>query len=96
MQSIITRYHGATNKRPARIIATASGWSRSHYQLRLEMSYDYELGEDQNHQLAAMTLANRLAWPGEWHGGGLNKDSEVWVRAWYDKRASFQVGGPKP
>lgn len=85
MQSIITRYHGATQHRSSRISArTTSGIIK-------RFGYDYEKSEADNHKRAAEDMARQLGWSGTWHGGALDSRSEVWVRQWHDSRDSFTV-----
>ena len=54
-QAIVTKYHGPTNYRPARVSAKADAG-------RLVRTYDYALNPDGNHQAAAQALAERLGW----------------------------------
>lgn len=64
-QTITTRYRGATANGPSRVIAKASGGER------LSKPWDYALTTDGNHIAAAKALRDKLAWGGEWIGGGL-------------------------
>ncbi len=63
-QAIVTRYHGPTNTRGSRISATACGG-------RVVVPYDYAGEVFDNHAAAAMALAAKLNWGGEWAGGVL-------------------------
>lgn len=64
-QSITTRYHGPTDRRGSRVSAvSASGH-------RITLQWDDALNTDENHTAAAATLARRLGWSGDWHGGAL-------------------------
>lgn len=64
MQSIETRYHGATNTKPSKISATASGCGK-----RVYVSYDHALDADGNHKAAALKLMETLDWRGRFIGG---------------------------
>jgi hypothetical protein len=81
MQAIHTRYLGPTDKRGSRVKATTES-GRS-----VTLPWADELSTDENHKLAARTLAQRMEWirphaaAGDWymasaHGGGC-----VFVRA---------------
>lgn len=73
MQAIITKYYGATNTRPSKIVAkSASG-------LKVSCNYDHEYTADRNHELAAKKLCAKLGWTNDLIGGGLSNSSEVWV-----------------
>lgn len=75
MQVIETRYHGATNSRPARIIATPSGNSVTQAVISRDSASD-----DDNiaHGEAARVLAGKMGWRGEMIGGH-TRDGMVWV-----------------
>lgn len=53
--SIITKYHGPTDTRGPRIIATARNRS-------VTIPWDYELDTDANHGWAADALAQKFGW----------------------------------
>lgn len=73
MQAITTTYFGATNTKPAKIIArSASG-------IRVSVSYDSSLNADDMHRVAAEKLCAKLGWTGDLVQGGLNDRSEVFV-----------------
>jgi len=55
-QAIRTQYHGPTNYRGARIIATSSGGDR------VTISYPYELNSEDGHRKAAQALIDKLSW----------------------------------
>lgn len=76
MQTIITKYHGHTNKRSSRISATGSA-----RKVRRIYKYDYDLTANENHKKAAFAYAREFKWAGEWFSGELNASSEVWVMA---------------
>lgn len=65
-QAIVTRYKGPSNVRGSRIIATADAKRKIYH-------YDYSLGYEANHDLAAKTLAESLGWLDGWElaGGSL-------------------------
>jgi hypothetical protein len=74
-QSIITRYHGATNTKGSRISARTSGGKRVHF-----FPYDHGINSDKNQELAAWAVAHDLAWKGQWQGAALDeKGGMVWV-----------------
>lgn len=73
MQTIITKYRGATNTRPSKITATASGGAR------LSLSWDHGLDADGNHERAALTMMERMDWRGEMISGSLKDGALVWT-----------------
>lgn len=68
MFAITTKWAGPTNSRGSRIIATADWGDHKH---RLTVAWNYAHNVDRNHQLAAMALARKLGWHGQWVGGEL-------------------------
>ena len=54
-QAIVTRYHGPTNYRGARVSAKADAGNVS-------LSWDDTLDVDGNHEKVAKALANRFGW----------------------------------
>mgnify|MGYP006108219453 FL=1 len=75
MQTIKTKYLGATNHRGSRIKATtSSGISKT-------MSYDHELNQVPNHFRVARELIKELGWSGEYAMGsdGNSGDGYVFV-----------------
>jgi hypothetical protein len=75
MQTITTKYLGATNHRGSRIKATtSSGISKT-------VSYDDELNAIPNHKRAVHKLNEQLNWSGEMVQGSPNDsgDSYIWV-----------------
>lgn len=64
MQAITTKFLGPTNCRGSRVKASAQAGS-------LTLSWDDALDIDDNHAAAAIALANKLGWGGQWVGGGL-------------------------
>ena len=75
MQTIETRYHGATNCKPSRISATASGSGK-----RVFASYDHSMDIDGNHKAAAAKLLEAMDWRGQYIGGH-TKAGMVFVNA---------------
>ena len=75
-QAIQTKYHGPTNVCGSRISARARAG-------RIFLHYDSSKNSDDNHRLAAETLAKKYKWDegtyGKLVGGGLSDDSYVWV-----------------
>jgi len=86
-QAIITRYHGPTNTRGARISAT-SGCG-----IKVSIPYPDDvtgLGtwpagrralNDLRHFRAVEALCNKMGWSGKLINGGLDKGQQVWVFA---------------
>ncbi len=71
-QAIVTKYLPATNYKGARIKATASSGS-------VTIPYPHHVSSNDCYKLAAMTLAKKFGWYGEWIAGGLDK-GEVFVQ----------------
>jgi hypothetical protein len=68
MQAIETKFFGPTNFKSARI--------RARCQARtIFVAWDHALGIEGNHDAAAKTLAEKLGWHGDWHGGGNSSGS---------------------
>jgi hypothetical protein len=86
MQTIETKYVGATNYKGSRIIASASGSSA-----KVTIPYDSGQADENMHVTAAIMLCNKLNWEGKMIGGH-SKQGMVWV---FDEALSprFQVGG---
>jgi hypothetical protein len=72
-QAIVTKYLGPTNHRGSRIKATAEAGS-------IVVPWNYALDPQENHRMAALTLASNMGWDGGasyrrltacWHGGAL-------------------------
>ena len=61
--AIVTRYHGPTNTKGARIKACAYG-------ANITISYDYALDVDRNHKAAADALIAKMGWTGTFAQGG--------------------------
>lgn len=91
MQFIRTKYHGATNTRGSRIIATTSSGTRKSF------SYDHALNAEANHREAAKMLATNLNWDGQWIAGH-GEDGNVYVcmpESW-EQQDGFTVAETKP
>lgn len=73
MQTINTKYLGATNTKGGRIKATHSGKS-----LSVTLSYDHALGADENHLRAATALRDKLGWKHQFYGGS-NQSGDGYV-----------------
>lgn len=72
-QAIVTKYIGPTNTRGSRVKATASAGS-------VTLQWDCSLNADDNHMVAAETLAAKFKWKGAWFGGGMpNGKGNVYV-----------------
>lgn len=72
-QAIQTKFLGPTNHRGARVKATADAGS-------ITIEWDHRLGIAENHRAAAVALADRFNWGGEWIGGGLPGSGYAFVR----------------
>jgi len=75
MQTIKTKYLGATRNQGPRIKATHSGNYTS-----IIMRYDHALNSEDNYIVAAKCLAEKLNWDGQFIGGH-TKDGMVFVDA---------------
>ena len=62
-QGIETKYFGPSNTKGSRI--KASAWAGS-----VTIGYDYALDAEDNHANAAMALAKKLGWGGDYVQGG--------------------------
>lgn len=70
-QAIVTKYHGPTNSKGARISAKAQAG-------RIYVPWDYALDVFENHKAAAKVFADKYGWnekergaPVKFHGGAL-------------------------
>ena len=75
MQTITTKYLGATDTLGARFKATHTGDYAS-----VTLGYDYALSNEENHRAAAQALAEKLGWEGDYIGGH-TKAGMVFVNA---------------
>lgn len=73
MQTISTKFLGATTFLGERIVATATETKN-----RMIFSYDYELTSTDNHCAAACDLRDNIGWEGEMIGGH-TKEGMVFV-----------------
>lgn len=77
MKAITTKYHGPTNARGARIIASDEDGNR------VTLPYDHALNSNDMHASAARALANKMHWHGTLAQGSLAKGYVfVWVNSW--------------
>jgi hypothetical protein len=72
MQAIQTKYLGPTNHRGSRVKA----WCDAG---KIIVSWDYALNAWENHQKAAVALAEQLQWPGLYVGGALPNGDYAFV-----------------
>lgn len=72
-QAIVTKYHGPTNVKGTRVSARCDAKRRIYW-------WDHSLGTAENHQTAAMMLAQELGWSGMWCGGSLSTGGYVFVQ----------------
>lgn len=70
MQAIVTKYHGPTNHRGARVTARAQAG-------RVTIPWSHELDIDENHRKAATVLAFKFGWSdhSDLVGGALPDDT---------------------
>lgn len=67
-QAIVTKYLAPTNSRGARIVASA-------FAGKVTIPWSYAGSVYQNHRMAALRLAEKLRWDGEWTGGSVPGDT---------------------
>jgi len=72
MKAIVTTYHGPTDTRGSRIVASDSDNNRA------SIPYPHELSGEACHRKAADALCAKMGWKGELIGGGL-KNGYVFV-----------------
>ena len=65
MKAIVTKYHGPTNTRGARVSASDEDGNR------VSISYPYELSGEAVHRAACDVLCQKMSWSGELVGGSL-------------------------
>ena len=75
MQTITTKYLGPTNYQGSRLRATHTGGAKS-----VTVSYRHALDAEDNHREAALELAKKLNWKGQYIGGH-TKEGMVWVHS---------------
>lgn len=61
-QAIVTKYHGPSNIKGARVSARAEAGS-------VMLHWDHALNPEDNHKAAAKALAAKFDWTGPWYGG---------------------------
>jgi hypothetical protein len=71
-QAITTSYLPYTNHRSSRVKAKAAAGS-------VTLEWDHAYNVEKNHARAAMELARRLGWRGDWIAGGLVGSGYVFV-----------------
>lgn len=86
LKAIKTKYIGATDHKPSRIVASAEPHNRN----RVTLSYDHELDTDGNHSRAALALCDKMLWTNPLARGHLDNGTNVYVmldkgRATYTK-----------
>jgi hypothetical protein len=72
MKAIITKYHGPTDYKGSRIVASDEDGNR------VTISYPYELSGEAVHRKAAEELCRKMGWTGKLQGGSL-KNNYVFV-----------------
>lgn len=82
-QAILTYYLPPTNRLEGRIKAKASAGS-------VVLNWDHALNIDGNHRAAAVALAKRCGWTGDYVCGGFTDGSSVFV-AVQDFGAGFTI-----
>jgi hypothetical protein len=87
MQGIITKYLGPTNTLPSRIKVSTTG-GRS---FRITVPYNSALSTYENHKAAALILASKLGWYGEWFECDNAGSGYVFVRVIYKNEPSFVI-----
>jgi len=86
MKTVETTYHGPTDCRGSRIIATDCG---DH---RIVCGYNFAINMEPNHAAAAIALCKKLGWAGTLQGGH-TKHGMVW--AFIDKGNQIKVKAAK-
>ena len=71
-QAILTKYLAPTDYRDGRVKAQADAGS-------ITLPWDSDLDTDENHLGAALALAAKYGWKGEWAGGGMPQKGTVWA-----------------
>jgi hypothetical protein len=88
-QTILTKYHGPTNTKGARVCAYA-------FAGKMCLPLDYSLSTEENHTNAARALALKLGWRGTYRGGSLpNGEGFAYVccEGPLDRRSGFDLDG---
>lgn len=82
MKAIVTKYHGPTDRRGARISASDEDGNR------VMVPYAHELSGELVHRQAAIALCEKMGWTGTLHAGSLGKG---YVYVWSDAGAFFVI-----
>jgi len=90
MQTITTKYFGPGNRRGARIRAAHTAGAHT-----VTLPWDHEYDAETNHRRAAVALAVKLGWDGEWIGGCLNARQNVYVLVSGAMIDGFRVDPPR-
>jgi hypothetical protein len=72
MQAIVTKFIAPSNVKGSRINASAQAGS-------VTLHWDHALNPEDNHCAAALALATKYDWDGEWIGAQLPDGSTVWA-----------------
>jgi hypothetical protein len=87
MKAITVKYHGPSNIRGSRIIASDLDGNR------VTLSYDCALSAEDNQRLAAQALCQKMGWDGTLAHGSI-KGAEVFV--FVEGRSTFEIKEPRP
>lgn len=88
MQAIITKYIPCTNTRGSRVKATADAGS-------VTLGWADALNTDENHNAAALALAHKFGWKGEYVPGGLpSNNGNVYVFTGHGRDRAAYVTDP--
>lgn len=82
-QAITTKYFGPGNVKGSRVKATAAAGN-------IILHWDDSLNTEQNHALAAKTLAEKMKWNGSYYMGGL-PDNKGYVFVYADELPAFNI-----
>lgn len=83
MKAITVTYHGPTNFKGSRLIASDRDGNRA------QVSYRSELNHDDNFRFAAIALCKKMNWDGKLVHGSLGSNSDVFV--WLDSRETIST-----
>jgi hypothetical protein len=83
MKAITVRYHGPTNYRGSRLIASDLDNNK------VTVGYRSELNHDDNFREAAKALCSKMKWQGKLAHGGLDSGADVFV--WVASHTTFEV-----
>ena len=82
MIAILTKYFGPTNCRGSRIKAYTSNKGQS-----VTIPYDYTLDGEALHRKAAQALMDKMGWPNELVGGGIESGYAFVMLPYFEKAA---------